>query len=354
MTPLDENVIKSIDGFSNQLDQAWQESQNIEIPVAYLPAGRQVKTFTNIVICGMGGSRFTPFIIKELFKEELTVPFVINDDYNLPTFVDKQTLVVLSSYSGTTEEVITCGQKAFEKKASLIGVTEGGDLKNLLEEKKSPCYVFDPVYNPSGQPRIGVGYMIGGILGILHKLGFIKYPAEEISNAIGAVDELTKQNKVDVAQEENPAKQMAQKLQGRYPYYLVAEFLTGVGNAIQNQTNETAKSISSFRVMPELNHHLMEGLKNPKDHAKLAIFIFFYSTLYSLPIQKRFTITREVVEQNKIETLWCELQGKNKVEQVFEMLAFSGYLTMYLSELYGEDPTTVPYVDYFKKKLKEG
>ena len=58
---------------------------------------------------------------------------------------------------------------------------------------------------------------------------------------------------------------MAQKIINKYPYYIVSEFLTGVGNTIVNQTNETAKSISSFRVIPELNHHLMEGLKIRKN-----------------------------------------------------------------------------------------
>ncbi|MEK7522631.1 MAG: SIS domain-containing protein, partial [Patescibacteria group bacterium] len=75
--------------------------------------------------------------------------------------------------------------------------------------------------------------------------------------------------------------------------------------------------------------------------------------LFSSSIQKRFIITKEIVEKNNIETLWYELKGQNKVEQVFELMTFGNFLTMYLSLLYGEDPSIVPYVDYFKKKLKE-
>ena len=146
---------------------------------------------------------------------------------------------------------------------------------------------------------------------------------------------------------------MAKKIFNKYPYYIVSEFLTGVGNAIANQTNETAKSISSFRIIPELNHHLMEGLKNPQELKKIAIFIFFFSKLFSSSVQKRFLITKEIVEKNNIETLWYGLKGQNKTEQAFELMAFGNYLSMHLSSLYGENPATVSYVDYFKKKMKE-
>jgi glucose/mannose-6-phosphate isomerase len=126
-----------------------------------------------------------------------------------------------------------------------------------------------------------------------------------------------------------------------------------VGNAIANQTNETAKAISDFYVIPELNHHLMEGLKHPEILKKLLIFVFFESDLYSSPIQKRFLITKEVVEKNKVKTFAYKLLGKNKIEQVFEMMALGSFFSMYLSVLYKENPAAIPYVDYFKKRLKE-
>jgi len=45
--------------------------------------------------------------------------------------------------------------------------------------------------------------------------------------------------------------------------------------------------------------------------------------------------------------------GKNKIEQVFEMMALGSFFSMYLSVLYKENPAAIPYVDYFKKRLKE-
>lgn len=341
-----DTVLQSIDNFPKQLEQSWQESKEINLPSSY-------KNVKNIVVCGMGGSRFPALIIKHLFKEELRVPLVLNDNYTLPGFVNEQTLVLLSSYSGTTEEVLACAKAALNKEASILGITTGGDLATLLKQEEKPIYVFNPAHNPSGQPRIGVGYAIGGILGLLHQLDLVRIDSKKVESAIISLSTLLQSDFIDVRSEKNPAKQMAQKLFCHYPYYIVSEFLTGCGNALANQTNETAKVISSFRVIPELNHHLMEGLKFPKEHPPLALFVFFNSSLYSAPVQKRFEITKDVVEQNEIETYWHTLRGKTKIEQAFELVGFGGYLTMYLSALYGQDPTVIPFVDYFKKKLKE-
>ena len=337
MIDTDNMVKKSMNLFTEQIKDSFEKSLGIILPNEY----QQVK---NIVACGMGGSRFPHYIVKELFKEEISVPYLINDDYNLPGFVDDNTLVILSSYSGTTEEILAVGKKAYEKKAKIIGISDGGELKEFLENIKAPGYFFDPVYNPSGQPRIGFGYLIGGIMGLLSNLKVLNLHKDSIITAI---------NNVKIPEIEKEAEQIAKKIFNKYPYYIVSEFLTGVGNAIANQTNETAKSISSFRVIPELNHHLMEGLKNPNELKRISIFIFFFSKLFSSSIQKRFIITKEIVEKNNIETLWYELKGKNKVEQVLELMILGNFLTMNLSTLYGENPMTVPYVDYFKKKLKE-
>lgn len=339
-------VIESIDNLQKQLLQSFSQSQKISIPSSF-------KKINKIVLSGMGGSRFPALIIKELFKTQLKVPIIINDDYNLPGFVDKNTLFIASSYSGTTEEVLENLNQALEKKARILAITSGGGLAKLAKEKKFPAYIFNPVYNPSLQPRIGFGYSVGGLLGILIKLDFLKEKKENIKKAIDSLNQLTKDLKSNIPYQKNPAKRLAVEIFNKYPYFIVSEFLTGWGNAIANQTNETAKTISTFRVIPELNHHLMEGLKHPKEIKNFIIFVFFYSSLYSKPIQKRFIITKEVVEKNCLNTLWVNIEGKNKIEQTFYAMAFGGYLTMYLSVLNKEDPSVIPFVDYFKKRLKE-
>jgi Glucose-6-phosphate isomerase len=339
-------VIDSVNFLDKQLDQSFKEASKIVFPKNY----QQIE---NIVLGGMGGSRFPTLIIYHLFKDQLRKPIIINDNYSLPSFVNEKTLFIASSYSGTTEEVLVMLKEAKNKKALISGITAGGELAKKLEESKVPFYQFNPVFNPSNQPRIGFGYAVGGMLGLLMSLGVLKIKKEEVEKSISFLTKVIKNFSIENPFEKNEAKKLASFLFEKYPFYIVSEFLTGVGNAVANQTNETAKVISDFRVIPELNHHLMEGLKHPDILKKLLVFVFFESDLYSPPIQKRFLITKEVVEKNKVKTFTYKLLGKTKIEQVFEVMALGSFLSMYLSILYQENPAAIPYVDYFKKRLKE-
>jgi len=121
------NVLGSIGMFADQCDVAWKEATLVSIPDEY-------KTVENIVVCGMGGSRFTPRTIKELFQSEITRPYEIVDGYTLPGYVNEKSLVILSSYSGTTEETISCGKEAIAKHAKIIAIAHSGDIIKMAKE----------------------------------------------------------------------------------------------------------------------------------------------------------------------------------------------------------------------------
>lgn len=341
-----ETVLQSIKSYPLQLKQALEEILRINLPKKfYLPK--------KILVCGMGGSRFPSLIIKNLYKESFRGVYEINDDYRLPFWVDEDTLVVLSSYSGTTEEVINAYYLAKKSKALIFSISSGGELKRLSEQNGDLGYFFNPVHNPSKQPRIGVGYLLGSHLGLLVKLNFIKNKKEEFDSAFEKAALYLKKLTPKIPLKDNLAKKLAKVVFNHHPHYVVSEFLTGIGNAIANQTNETAKSIASFWVIPELNHHLMEGLKNPRFFSQGAVFVFFYSLLYNEAIKKRFQITKEVIDKYQIKSIWFEVEGKTPTQQAINLIGFSSFYTFYLSVLYQENPAVIPYVDYFKKRLKE-
>ncbi|OGH18408.1 MAG: hypothetical protein A3G13_02120 [Candidatus Levybacteria bacterium RIFCSPLOWO2_12_FULL_37_7] len=330
-----KNIYGSTEMLPDQCDQIWRDGKAVCFPKDY-------KEVENIVIAGMGGSAYGGHVISSLYRNNLPVPHVVHSDYELPGFVNEHTLIIIESYSGSTEESLSALENAKRRNAKITGLTSGGKLREVLKTNY-PSLVFKPIHNPSGQPRLGAGYMVLGTISLLSQIGLLKIPDSEV---IQAVSELREQQRSI----KEGARQLASALQGYIPVIFSAEHLVGNAHILRNQFNETSKSFSAFSPLPELNHHLMEGLKNPTDK-KLTI-LFLSSSLYSPVIQKRLELTKDVVTKNNIPFVEYQAQGTDELSQMLNVLSFGGYLSLYLALLYGLDPSLIPWVDYFKEQLK--
>lgn len=331
-----KDVLGSTGMLVSQCKQIWKDCQVMSSPID------DSSSIQNIVLCGMGGSAYGGYVVNALYKEGLKVPLISNNDYTLPGFVNSDTLVILSSYSGSTEEVLNCANLALEKGAKVSAISGGGKLGTFLSDNGFAGLIFDPKFNPSGQPRLGTGYMVLGLLGLLNKNGLINITDEEVDKAIVELE----QSQENIKKE---AKALSEKILGSIPLIIAAEHLSGNIHILRNQFNETAKSFSAFSFLPELNHHMMEGLKNPPDKKLMALFI--NSDLYSDKLKQRFKLTEDVVSKNNIESAKYQVSGSSKLSQMLNLLSFGGYVTVYLAFLYNQDPSVIPWVDYFKDQL---
>lgn len=70
-------------------------------------------------------------------------------------------------------------------------------------------------------------------------------------------------------------------------------------------------------------------------------------------IKQRLEITKDVVDKNNIKSYTFKLKAPSKLSQVFELIQFGSFVNFYLAMLYNQDPAPIPWVDYFKEKLKE-
>jgi len=331
-----KDVFSSTGLFADQCDQMMEDYFD-------LPFFKEVKykSVENIIICGMGGSAYGAHILLSLYIDHLKIPVNLVSDYKLPGFVDEKTLVMVTSYSGSTEEVLSCVDEAKEKRAMIAGFSSGGKLGEILKNTYVG-FTFNPKNNPSGQPRLGTGYIVMGTLILLTKLGVINIKRDEFEKAIKEVRE----NK-DATDKE--ARGLAKQIKGYAPLIFASQHLVGNAHIIRNQFNETSKTISIYEDIPELNHHLMEGLKNPED--KKMKVLFLTSNLYSKIHSRRIELTKDVVSKNDIEHMSYEAKGSTRLSQAFNTLSFGGYITLYLGFLYNLDPSLIPWVDYFKKNL---
>lgn len=340
------NVLGSIEQMGSQVQQVWEIAKTLKFDSSY----REV---TNVVVAGMGGSVLGTHVIQTVFKDELKVPVTIVPDYTLPEFVNEKTLVIASSYSGSTEETLSATQDAINKGAKVTGITSGGKLAELLKTHNLPVLVFEPTYNPSNQPRMGLGYSIFGQIALFAQAGLLNVTDGEYNAVLKVIADAHLLSGVDITDENNPAKLLAFEFSTHIPVITAAGHLEGNAHVFANQLNENAKTYSEYRVIPELNHHLMEGLKFPANLDGAILFFLVESDLYLKSNQVRATLTAEVLEQNKIEHRTMRLKSTTKLEQAFEMLVFGAYTSFYLAMLHGIDPAPIPWVDWFKDQLKK-
>lgn len=330
-----KDTLTSTEMLPEQLEAAWEQVKAIDIPQEY-------GSVTSIVFCGMGASIYGALVIKALFGAEFPYPIEMISDYHLPKYVGPNTLVVLTSYSGTTEEVLSCAKEAKEMSAKMLILTKGGPLAEFAKTEKVPSYVFDGALNPAGVPRLGNGYTIIGLMGLLHKAGIITLDEAKLKGGI----EHIKKNKETIKER---AMHDAHSLMGKVPVIFMAEHLSGNAQIMRNQFNETSKAFSAYYLIPDLNHHLMEGLQFPQP-SNLK-FMLFNSYSYSPKIQKRVELTMDVVRQNNQAILEYTTQGTDKYQDFLEVLSLGSYTTLYLGLLYEQNPAVNPWVDYFKEAL---
>ena len=341
-----DNVLESIGLLSDQLSQVFSEFKKVKIPT-------DLKSVEKIVHSGMGGSALGADMIQSVYFDELKKPFQIISGYKVPAIVDNKTLYVLTSYSGSTEESLLTVTAAKKAGAKIFGIAAGADIGRLVKQGELPGYIFDPLANPSNQPRIGVGYTLAAEIALLRRLGFIKLTDGQVKKTLNFVKSLNKKFGFENPHAKNQAKQLAEKIKSCSLRIVASEHLAGSAHAFANQANETGKTLSAYHLISEMNHHLLEGLKFPDSNKRSLFFIFLESKLYHPKNQVRYKITQDVVKKNKVKYASYKTTAGDKLTQALETLVFSSYVTFYLAMLNNIDPSLIPWVDYFKAQLKK-
>lgn len=333
-----QNTRKSTGLLVKQCQKAWNEvhKQDLSAWDEFRPE--------NIVFCGMGASIYGGLVIKSLLGKESSIPMELVSDYTIPSFVNYKSTVVLTSYSGNTEETLSCFEMARSRGAKIVVVTKGGELAEIAQSHGLPSYIFSGELNPAGVPRLGIGYTVLGLMGLLVRLNAISLEEEVIKEALDRLSE--KEDEI-----KQKALLLSGELVGKTPVIFAAEHLSGNAHILRNQFNETSKTYSDYFLIPDLNHHLMEGLKYPKEN-KL-YFINLLTENYSQIIQKRFSLTSEVVKKNGFDVYDFMTQSQTEYDDFLECMLFGSYLSLFLGLSYKENPAVNPFVDYFKEELSK-
>lgn len=336
-----EGMMQSIKDLPDQLDSIYKQMQKFVVPTHYI----KIK---NIVILGMGGSAIGGSLTATLALGKCKIPIMVHRDYDLPNFVNHESLVIGVSYSGNTEETICGFTQAAERGAKLVAISTGGQIAALCRKYRAPLFEIDY----GAQPRAALGYLLGGVVLILTKLGFIDLGDNEFGETILLMRSLEKKIHLGIPASQNQAKQLAQRINGRFPVIIGSGTLTEVARRWKTQINENSKQAANFEVLPELNHNMVVGLDFPeKIHEK--IFVVMLQSKFDHPRNKiRQQATLQILQQKKIQYETIYMQPATTALSEMMMVIFLGdYVSYYLGILNKVDPTPVETITYLKDRL---
>lgn len=313
-----------------------------------IPASFKIK-YSNIICAGMGGSAIGADIARSYIAGEALTPIFVNRNYALPAFAGKGSLVIISSYSGNTEETISVFKDAVAKHARVIVITSGGRLEEMARRKSMPVVIIPPGF----PPRAALGHSFFTLITVLSKIGVIGNKTKDIDEAIKAMERLEKASLgITVRSSENIAKQIARSIYLKIPViYSGADHMDAVVTRWRGQLAENAKTIASSNLFPEMAHNEIVGWEYPKAALKNLAVIMLRDSGDNPFTAKRMKIVKKMISSLGVKVIEVDSRGKNLLARVFSLIYIGDYASFYLAILNRCDPTPVDRIAYLKKEM---
>jgi glucose/mannose-6-phosphate isomerase len=313
------------------------EGLNIANATTFRKVDREIH---NIVICGMGGSGIGGMIVSQWLEPEFSVPVTLCQDYSIPNFVSKNTLVIASSYSGNTEETIMSVEQANKKGAYIIGVTSGGKLQSFCESNGMDC-VLVPGGNP---PRSALAYSLVQLVNI-----FVHLDMVDAKNIISL--ENARQLILNHSEEiHSEAKKLAEITNGRVPIFYSVPQYEGIAYRAKQQFNENSKMLCWPNVIPEMNHNELVGWGGGDDRFTV-VFLDSGDLNERNRLRAEITLKHISTKTDRVHTVLAK--GNNAIEKSLYLINIIDWASFYSAEMRNVDAIEIVIIDYLKDELSK-
>ncbi|RFA32188.1 hypothetical protein CAI16_18865 [Virgibacillus dokdonensis] len=332
------NMLSLLDEMHVQADHAIKIGYNALLTI-------NIDRVRNIVFTGVGGSAIVADLFINYAYPKFKLPIQGVRSYDLPLFTNENTLLIVISYSGNTEETINTYKEAQKNGAQIITLSSGGKLEVLSEAKNH-------ILIPKGiEPRAAIGYMLIPLIIVMYRIGLINNINKDLDDTILTLFNMGKDLGSKVSIKENKAKLLAYDIYKRLPIIYTDEpMLKGVGFRWKQQFNENSNSLS-------FSEHSIEEIRGSFSLIKYPIS-FIEKNLFAIILQ----YDKDLENKRIIEDFFGDLmmnykiiyaRGNSRLSKMFSLLLYSDYISAYLSLLYGFDPSNIDYIHYIKKLNEE-
>ncbi|HZK18914.1 MAG TPA: bifunctional phosphoglucose/phosphomannose isomerase [Clostridia bacterium] len=335
-----QNMLGAVAGLPEQIQEAYRLGLEAD-----LPGEKEIK---NIVVAGLGGSAIGGDLLRVYAGDKSDIPVNVVRDYILPRYVNKNSLVIATSYSGNTEETLHTFAEAKRRGASIVVITSGGKLAEEAGQSRIPAIII-----PSGiSPRAATGFLFIPAVVLLNRLGLAGGAEADIKETVGILKLLRDELSGDVPAEKNSAKQIASFFKDGIPIIWGASGTSEVvAQRWKGQINENAKSPAYWNVFPELNHNEIVGFEAPGELLPKLRVVILRDENDHPQVKKRMDITKSIIKGAGVGVQEVLSRGKSYMARVYSLIYPGDYASIYLACYYDIDPGPVKMIDHLKQEL---
>jgi glucose/mannose-6-phosphate isomerase len=299
-----------------------------------------------IVVTGMGGSAIGGDLLRSYLSDQLDVPIMVNRNYTLPKFTGPSTLVVVSSYSGGTEETIASYHEAVKRKAHVVCITSGGEIASLAKKNRQTL-----IRVPRGYPpRAALGYSFFPMLLALSRHKLIGPQDAAVRETVALLKKLSVRYRL--TGQKNQALELARQLYNKVPVvYSPAERIDAVNVRWRGQIAENAKTLAFGNVFPEMNHNELVGWRVLRRMMEEMAVVYLHDREDHPRVSLRMVIARGIIGEFASRIIDVRSEGKSRLARMFSLVNLGDWTSFYLAMLNGVDPTPVSVIDYLKLQL---
>ncbi len=326
----------------NMLDFIKKLPEEIEEAIEFEVPRLDFTEIKNVVFAGMGGSAISGDLAR-LYLSDVPLPMESVRDYEFPAYVGENTLVFVSSYSGNTEESLSCYEEARNRGARVVAISSDGKLERMSADDGVPF-----VKIPGGlPPRASLGWLFVPIIATFEKSGVVSGRLDELKKVVETLYRL----RDEYSKPDSEPFEMAGRFYKRIPLIYTSRKLAPVGLRWKAQINENAKAFAHFMELPEMNHNEIAGLKNPENLVEEMWAVFIVDKDDHPRIALRVRHTAELIDESVLGYEIFESKGNSFIERVFYLIYFGDFVSYYLANMYLEDAVAIERISKLKERM---
>ena len=298
--------------------------------------------WSGIVCLGMGGSGAGGRFLKSLADSEGGMPFVVWSDYGLPSWWGPEWLVLATSYSGNTEETLDGVREALESGGSVIAVSSGGKLSDLVLSSDDATLIEVP----GGQmPRTAFGHIFGAQVAVCWDMGLLRRPDEgDLAEMLVRLRDASVQ--ADPSGGDAMWQTMAKSLVGREIGIISPTEMGAAGYRFACQINENANGFANPVEVPEMNHNEIVAWQS--EGQSRAMIVLTCEGIHPRS-QTRMQWMMDNVENQVSWRIECE--GENLLERLLYATHVTDWVSIMLAALKANDPSEMAPIESLKAHL---